>query len=466
MLKHKKVLNVFLLAMMNVAIILSLRGIPLMAKEGVSMVFYLLFALLFFLIPTSLVSAELATGWPEEGGVFHWVSEAFGERTGFLAIWLQWFQNIFWYPTILAFAAGALAYFFLSPELATNPVFSLSVILVIYWSATWINMRGMQAAGWLSTTGAIIGTILPAVLIIIFGLIWWGTGGELVFLESGKSWLPDFSQFSNLSFLAGIILLFAGMEVNAVHVNDVKNPRRSYPLAIFISVIVIFLSFFFSSLAVAAVLPPSEISLTAGMMQGFAEFLSIYNMGWLLPIIGLLAAYGAIGSVAAWVVGPSKGMLATAKYGLIPPWLSHVNARGIPRNILITQGIIISLVSCLFLVTPTVGTAFFLLTDLAVILYLTMYILLFAAAIRLRYLAPKKRRPYKVPGGNWGIWVVGVIGILGALFAIFVGFHPPDQLDYGSPVFYITFLVVGTVIGVSLPFILYGIKKPSWKRKR
>jgi len=464
--KSKKALTVFLLAMMNVAIILSLRGLPLMAKEGTTLVFYLLFSLLIFLIPTALISAELATGWPEEGGVFKWVSEAFGIRAGFTAIWLQWIQNVFWYPTVLAFAAGALAYLFLAPDLANNPFFNIIVILSIYWGATLINLRGMRASSSLSSLGVILGTILPGSFIIILGLIWWASGNSLELNFHSVSWIPDFSNFSNVALLAGIILLFSGMEVNAVHVNDVKNPRRSFPKAIFIATMLIFIIFFLGSLSLAAVVPEAEISLTAGVMQGFARLLDLYHMRWFVPIIGLLAAFGAIGGVAAWIVGPSKGMFATAKLGLIPPLLSKSNKAGVPANILVIQGIIVSILSLSYLIMPTVSSAFFLLTDLTVIYYLSMYLLLFAAGIRLRYKYPKKARAYKIPGGNFGMWIVAGIGILGALFAIFVGFFPPTQLKIGSPIFYISFLAIGAFLGLMIPQLILKMKKPSWKRKR
>ena len=463
--KPKKVLTVFLLAMMNVAIVLSLRGLPLMAKEGLSLVFYLGFSLFIFLIPSALVSAELATGWPEEGGVFRWVSEAFGEKTGFTAIWLQWVQNIFWYPTVLAFAAGALAYLFGIPALYENRLYNVIVILVIYWGSTLINLRGMKASGWISTVGVILGTILPAALIIILGITWAGHGNPIEFLNQGRSIFPELREFSNLSLLAGIILLFAGMEVNAVHALEVKNPRKSFPLAILLSVVIIFFVFFLGSLSVAAVVPVENISLTAGIMQAFSQFFALYNIEWLLPIMGLFAALGALGGVAAWIVGPSKGILATSKKGLIPPYLSHVNRKGVPSHILLVQGIVVTLITLVYLIIPKVSSAFFLLTDITVILYLIMYILLFAAAIRLRYKEPKKARPYRIPGGHFGMWLVSGIGILGALFAIFIGFFPPSQLDFQGVGFYVGFLGIGIILALVLPQIIYGMRKPKWKRK-
>ncbi|MCP5505541.1 MAG: amino acid permease [Chlamydiales bacterium] len=456
-------LSVFLLAMMNVAVIMSLRGLPLMAEEGLTLLFYLGFSALVFLIPTSLVSAELATGWPEGGGVYRWVKEAFGDHAGFTAIWLQWIQNVIWYPTILAFAAGALSYLFLDPSLAANKVFNVVVILVVYWGATLINFRGVVASGLLSSLGVICGTIFPGLLIIGLGVAWALTGKPLAFLSTHETFFPDFSHFKNISFLAGVVLLFAGMEVSAVHANEVKDPKKDYPKAIFLAALIILVVFTFGSLAIASVLPPDKISLTAGLMQGFKELLELFSLGWLLPVMGLLIAFGAIGGVAAWIVGPSKGLFATAQAGDIPPILESKNKNNVPTHILIIQGIIVTALTLVFLLMPTVSTAFFLLTALTAMLYLIMYIMLYAAAIRLRYTQPDVKRTYKIPGGNFGMWFVSGLGIIGALFAIVVGFFPPAQLTIGNPLFYIFFLIGGIVIFLGAPFLIIHYRKPSWK---
>ncbi|MCB1115604.1 MAG: amino acid permease [Chlamydiia bacterium] len=456
-------LSVFLLAMMNVAVIMSLRGLPLMAEEGLSLLFYLCFSALIFLIPTSLISAELATGWPEGGGVYRWVKEAFGDHAGFTAIWLQWIQNVIWYPTILAFAAGALSYLFLDPALAENKWFNVAIILIVYWGATFINFRGVVASGRLTSLGVLCGTIFPGVLIIGLGLTWLLMGKPLAFLETSQSIFPDFSNFKNISFLAGVVLLFAGMEVSAVHANEVNDPKKNYPKAIFLSALIILIVFTFGSLSIASVLPPNKISLTAGLMQGFKELFELFSISWLLPVMGFLIAFGAIGGVTAWIVGPSKGLFATAKSGDIPPFLETKNNNNVPTHILIIQGCIVTILSLVFLLMPTVSTAFFLLTALTAILYLMMYILLYASAIRLRYTQPNVKRTYKVPGGNFGMWIVGGLGILGALFAIVVGFFPPAQLPIGNPLFYIFFLIGGLLILLGAPLLIIHFRKPSWK---
>ncbi len=463
-LKSKRTLSVFVLAMMNVAVVMSLRGLPMMAKEGLTMVFYLLFASILFLVPVSLVSAELATGWPKNGGVYVWVKEAFGSKLGFTAIWLQWIQNVIWYPTVLAFAAGALAYLFVDPALADNKFFSVVVILVVYWGATLVNLRGVASAGWLTTAGVIGGTILPGLLIIVLGLFWWFGGNPIEFSATANpsAFLPDFGNINSLAFLGGIVLLFAGMEVGAVHVNELKNPKGQFPAAIFIAMFVIIGIFTLGSLAVAAVLPADGISLTAGIMQALHDFLDKFHSLWLLPVLGFLVAFGAIGGVTAWIAGPSRGLLATAEQGELPPFLQKVNKSGVQVNILMVQGAIVTLISLVYLLMPNVSSAFFLLTALTACLYLFMYMLLFATAIKLRFSDPDVPRAFKVPGGNFGMVVIAGIGLLAVLFAYIILFFPPSNLKVGSPAFYVGFLVIGNLIFISLPVIINHFKKPSW----
>ena len=377
-------LGVFALAMMNVGAVMSLRGLPMMAEEGLTMIFYILFAALLFLAPVSLVSAELATGWPREGGVYRWVREAFGERWGFTAIWLQWIQNVIWYPTVLAFAAGCLSYLFLDPALAENKYFNVAVILIVYWGATLANFQGMKTTGWLTTAGVLGGTLVPAALIIILGSWWTFTGNPLEMLKTSHSFIPDFSSFNKISFLAGIVLLFAGMEVGAVHVTELKNLKSGYPKAVFLAMFIIIVTFTLGSLAIASVLPQGQISLTAGIMQAFKSLMDKFGAGWLLPVLGFLTAFGTVGGVVAWLAGPSKGLLATAKNGELPPFMQHTNKNGVQTHILIVQGIIVTLITLVYIIMPNVSSAFFLLTALTATLYLIMYALLYASAIKLR----------------------------------------------------------------------------------
>jgi glutamate:GABA antiporter len=463
--KSASKLSVFGLAMLNVAAVLSLRGLPMMAETGLQMIFYLLFATILFLIPCSLVSAELATGWPEEGGVYRWVKEAFGSRWGFVAIWLQWVQNVIWYPVILAFAASAFAYLLLDPNLANSNEYSAGFIIVVYWGATLITFTGLKTAEKITTFAVIFGTIIPVILIISLCGLWILSGEPLSLFQGKQTFLPDFSQFSNIAFLAGIVLLFAGMEVGAVHVRDLTNPKTQYPKAIFIATLIIVAIFSLGSLAVAVVLPKNQISLTAGIMQAFDKMLSLYHLHWLVPIIGLLVALGALGGVMAWVSGPSKGLLATAKNGEIPPFLAHTNKNGIQTHILLIQALIVTLLASLYLIIDDVSTAFFLLSAMTITLYLIVYMLLFLSALRLRYTQPHVVRAYKIPGGMFGMWCVTLIGLSAVVYAFVIAFFPPAQLHVGTPKLYVGLVVSGLLIFTLFPLVIHACKRPEWLQK-
>jgi putative glutamate/gamma-aminobutyrate antiporter len=462
----KTKLTVFGLAMLNVAAVLSLRGLPMMAETGLHMIFYLLFASLLFLIPCSLVSAELATGWPKEGGVYRWVKEAFGAKWGFVAIWLQWVQNVIWYPVILAFAASAFAYFLMKPELANNNVYSACFIIISYWLATLTTFTGLKSAERITTVAVIAGTIIPVILLICLSVSWLVMGEPISLLQTKQSWLPDFTQFDNVAFLAGIVLLFAGVEVGAVHVRDLSRPVQEYPQAMFISTAIIIAIFSLGAFSVAIVLPKAQISLTAGILQAFDKMLSLYHLHWMLPIVGLLVAFGAYGGVMAWVSGPSKGLLATAKKGEIPPFLAHTNRKGIQTHILLIQAVLVTVLASLYLIMDNVSTAFFLLSAMTITLYLLVYMLLFLSALRLRYTQPQVRRAYKVPGGIIGIWLVCLIGLSAVLYAFIIGFFPPSQLQVGTPALYVGLVIGGLVVFTAIPLIINAFKKPEWLQQQ
>ncbi len=480
MMQKKTTMSVFTLSMMTVAAVVSLRGLPMMAKEGLSLIFYILFSTIMFLIPASLVAAELGGAFSDKGGgVYTWIKEAFGSRWGFTAIWLQWIQNVVWYPTVLGFAASCLAYCFMRPSLAQNGVYTGIVILVCYWLATFLTLAGTGVASSVTKYGVLCGTVLPGVLVIILGLLWIDQGNPIAFLDPGTAadaagalvhggpharLFPHITGLGSVAFLAGIILLFAGVEVHAVHATELKDPARQFPESMFLAAAIIFLLFMLGSLAVAAVVPAADISLTAGLMQAFEELLGKFHLGFLTPVMGLLAAFGAIGGVMSWVGGPSRGLLETAKQGEIPPFMAKVNKNGIQINILLIQAVIVSLLAMLYFIMDNVSVAFFVLSAMTVTLYLVMYILMYAAAIKLRRTRPDLPRSYKVPGGMAGMYCVAGLGLLGVCFALVVGFFPPTNLPVGNPALYVGLVAAGLVVFVGLPLVINACKKPGWRQ--
>jgi putative glutamate/gamma-aminobutyrate antiporter len=460
--KQRRVLNIFILAMMNVSIMASLRNLPLVSEFGLSALSYFFIVALFFLVPCALVSAELATGWSKSGGVYVWVREGLGDRWGFMAIWMQWIHNIAWYPVIMSFVAVTLAYV-ISPELAFNKFYVLAIIIIGFWGMTFLNYLGIKTSGWFSTAGVIAGTIFPGLFIISLGISWIVGGHPIQTEISWSALLPSFNNLGNLVFLAGLFLAFAGLEVSASFDSDVENPQKNYPKAIILSALITFLLFMLGALSIAFVLPKEQISLVAGLMESFQAFFAYYHLQWALAPMAILLVIGAIAEVNSWIIGPVRGLHATSEHGNLPPIFQKLNKRQVPTNLLFFQAILVSITSLAFLYMPRISSAFWMLTALSAQSYLVMYILMFIAAIRLRYLQPHVPRAYRVPSNFKGIWILCCMGILSSCFAIFLCFVPPTSVAVGNPVIYTVLLAVGLSIMCALPLWISRLKKPEWR---
>lgn len=467
------------LAFMTAAAVISLRGLPMMAQEEMTMFFYIGFATFLFLIPAALVAAELGSAFAAEGGgVYTWVKEAFNKRMGFTAIFLQWIQNVVWYPTVLGFAAACIAYMVGKPELSQDGVYVGVFAIVMYWLATLLTFMGTSFISKITSQGFLIGTVLPGVIIIIVALVWVMGGNpvsfehipdtvsQIVNVEAGHAhprFFPHMTGMSDIAFLAGILLLFAGVEVHAVHAQELKNPQRQFPAAMLLAALISFVLFTFGSLAVAIVAPYKTINLQSGVLETFHDVFAHYNVSWLTNVMGLLTAFGALAGVMSWISGPSRGLLWTAKEGLLPDFMKKTNNNGVQINILLLQGAIVTVLSSLYIVMKDVSVAFFLLTALTIGVYLVMYMMMYLAGIKLRYTQPDLPRGYKVPGGKAGMWIVAGVGFLAVVFSFIVTFFPPSQLPVGSPAFYTGLVTVGTAFFVIIPFVISGImlKKKS-----
>jgi putative glutamate/gamma-aminobutyrate antiporter len=448
--------------MINLAAIGTVKNWPVTAEFGFSSIFYLLLAAFIFLIPVSLIAAELSTGWTKAGGVFLWVKEAFGHRAGFLAIWLLWLENVLWYPTILSFIAATIAYL-IDPALTDNKLFMMGSVLVLFWGLTLFNSFGIRISSWISTFGAIFGTFVAGFIIIALGAFWFFSNNPRQISFDVHSAIPSLSSPNQMVFFTGVILTLCGLEMSSIYAKDVENPQKNYPKAILLSVVLILGLSLLGVLSIAIVVPQKQISLVAGSLQAFSYFVDPYKMSWIIPCMAACIAIGSIGSLSTWMLGPCRGLLEAAKQGDLPPFFRKINAKKMPVNVLIIQGIIVTVLSFLFLLTPSVNAAYFMISVIVTQLYLIMYVMMFAAAIRLRYLQPGTLRTYKVPGGKPGMWVVAGIGILSCLFTFLVGFFPPEQIPLGNPFFYIGFLLIGIVLACSLPSFILLFQKEHWK---
>jgi amino acid transporter len=306
----------------------------------------------------------------------------------------------------------------------------------------------------------VLGSILPAVLVVGLGIAWLASGDGSQIPFSAEALVPDVS-FGNLAFLGGIILLFTGMEMAAFHSRDLANPARDVPRAIFWSVVVIVVFSVLGSLFLAFVVPEQELSLVSGTMELFQRALDRLGMGWALRPLALLVGLGGLAHLSPWILGPAKGMAAVAHDGGAPEPVGRLNRRGVPVRLLIAQGIGGSVFALLFLLVPNVSTSYWMLSAVTAQVIAIMYCLVFLAFIRLRFTQPDRPRPYRVPGGRVGMWLVGGTGALGCTFSLALGFIPPDQLKTGNPVAYVSLLALATVVLCLPPVVL-----AAWERRR
>lgn len=224
-------------------------------------------------------------------------------------------------------------------------------------------------------------------------------------------------------------------------------------------------SLILSSLTIAFVVPKSKINLLAGLLQAFEAFFSSFHISGIMPLLAILIALGAMGGTNAWISGPSKALLIACDDGFFPAKLGYKNKHGVPVNILLLQAIIFSVLCSLFVLMPTIASAFWLLTNVTAILVLTVYIAMFAAAIKLRYKHPNIPRLFKIPGGTFGLWATNLIGIGSCTFAMWVGFLPPAQISVGNVFTYELIVIGGVLASYIFPLVVFELHERMEKKK-
>ena len=450
-------LSVFALAMLITGAIDSIRNLPATALFGSTLIFFFAFAALVFLIPISLVSAELSATWTEDTGVYGWVKKAFGEKWGFFAIWLQWINTMVWYPTMLSFIAGTLA-FLVNPHLAQQRGYLISIILSVFWLLTLLNLRGLRASARFATWCTLIGMVLPMSIIIILAAIWLLMGNASQIEVNVHTVLPSFAHSNSWISLTAIMAAFLGMELATVHVKDIHDPQAKFPKAMFLSVIIILVTMICGALAIAMVIPGGDINLVDGVMQAFYQFFTRYHMPWMTGVLTVMLIIGSLGGMINWIISPAKGLLHAGESGYLPKILTRKNAHGVAGNLLVLQAILVSIICLAFLLMPSVNGSYWLLTDLSTQLYMMMYIFVFAAALVLRMRHPDAKSAFKIPGGIFGVSLACILGLMGCVITLCVGFFPPEGIEVGTFWHYETVFSAG-IVAMIVPVVLFYIYK-------
>jgi amino acid transporter len=429
-----------------------------MAVFGLASVALYTLPAIVFLVPAALVSAELASGW--KGGVYNWVSEGLSPGLGFAAIWCQFAQTTFYYPAVLAYVASTLAYA-ISPSLAHSGVYTAIVIVVVFWAAVLASARGVATVDRLASYGIVIGTLIPGLLLVVFAGIYLLQGNPAAAPLDTQHVLPPWHGLASIVLIVNSFFTYAGVEVNAVHVDDLRDAPREFPRAILVAVILILLVFILPTLAIAVAVPSALISLTAGVMQAFKFLLGHFGLNVLVPVIAVGLVVASVSGLLDWLTGPSTGLLDIGRErGYLPPFLQKVNSNGVQVRILVAQGIGITLIGVLYALVPTVSRAYWIFAALATEVYLIMYVLMFVAAANLRRRQPDHPRGYRAPA----LVSICVVGSVASVAAALIGLVPPSQLGHANvPAYVLGLLTAVLVVGVLPPVLLHRLRRPGWK---
>jgi glutamate:GABA antiporter len=454
----RKLISWTALALLTVASVGNLGSASPLAVVGLASVFLYVLPAVIFLVPVSLVAAELASGWP--GGVYNWVSQGISAPMGLLAIWCEFAQTIFFYPSLLAYVAGTLAYVF-DPGLAANGVYNAVVIVVLFWGGVLLCSLGPTLVAKLGSRGTGIGTLIPAAILLTLGVVFLAQGHHSAAPMTARHLLPAWNGLASIVLVVNSFFTYAGVEVNAVHVDELRNPAREYPKSIFLAMALVLAVFIGPTLAISWVIPSAQISFTVGVMQAFNSLFTHFGIGFGVPLIAIALAVGALAGMISWLDGPSQGLLDIGRQqGYLPPYFQKVNRQGIEVRIITAEGVVITLIAVLYAFIPSVSHAYWIFTTLATQVYLIMYVLLFIAVLRLRRSQPDHPYGYRAPA----LVLLCLLGGISSVAAFVIGFIPPSQFGHLNPLTYALLILVGILaIGILPPLLMDRFRKPGWK---
>ncbi|RHW65409.1 amino acid permease [Clostridium botulinum] len=450
----KKSLTFKDMVLMTMTAILGLRWVAVSAKYGASCAVLWGIAALLFFIPSALVAAELGGKYPEQGGLSVWVTKAYGEKMGFLVSWLNWVSKLFFYPGFVTYAAVTFAYV-IDPSLANNKLYNLFMVLGIFWFITIWSFRGTGNSKIFAVIGGLVGSVLPALLIIILGYASaFVLKRPLATTYTLQGMIPDFTNIANLALLSSVMFGLTGAEVTAAFAGEVEDAKKTIPKAIIFCAIFITILYILCSSAITFVVSPEKIGAANGLIEAFRLITEQFGIGqWFLTLMAVLMTIEALGGVSLYIMSPITMLFETSKNGVLPPFLTKTNKNGVPINALLVQGIGISIVIIITTLLPTVNAIYSILIIMTAITGLIPYLLMFASYIRLKKMEKLQAKGesteefYEISKSKQFSTFVSIVGLISVIFGIVTSFFPPsDYTTTGQIVFFELLSIGGPIL--------------------
>ncbi|PYP85961.1 MAG: hypothetical protein DMG65_19790 [Candidatus Angelobacter sp. Gp1-AA117] len=439
----------------NIAAVLGPRWIAAAAHNGTSSISLWVLAAVLFFLPTALIIIELSTRFPAEGGLYVWSKEAFGDFHGFVAGWSYWIYTFFYFPGLLS-ASVAMSVFIGGPKygwLADSKAYTLGTSLALLGIAVVLNIVGLNIGKWLQNAGG-VATYVPLLMLLgIGGYIAMRRGSVTHF--SWHSSLPTWN-WSTVNFWSQIAFAFTGMELVCAMSEEVREPRRTFPRAIYFSALLIAVIYITGTIALLALRTAPNVDVRNGVFQAITDGSTMLGIAWFGVLAALLVTVGNAGGVGATVAGIARVPFVAGVDRYLPgffgkihprwktPWISILIQAGISAVILVASQI-----------NTTLANGYQFLVDMSVILYFIPFLYMYAAVIKLAYREDRQSNTQAVlvPGGRAGVWITGLLGFIVTLGSMGLAMIPPDTVR--SKTWFELYIVLSTAGMIGIGLLLY-----------
>jgi len=414
---------------------ISLRWIATAAAAGPSSILVWIGAWFCFYIPLALSVLELSSRYPNEGGLYVWSKRAFGDFSGFLSAWTYWTSNLPYFPAVLYFAASNILFMRQAAweHLSGNATFYIVFSLLTLSAATLMNIVGLDVGKWLHNVGA-LAMWIPVGIVIVLGFVAWHRYGSATSFTV-HSMMPS-THLNDLIFWSVLTFAFGGCETASFMGEEIKNPRRTIPLALLTAGATVTVCYILGTVCVLLALPSTEVNSLQGLVQAVSKTASRVGFPGVLPLAAFLIALSNIGAAGAYLAAVARLPFVAGLDRFLPPAFGALHPRWkTPWVALLTQFVLGVVFIFLGQAGTTVKGAYDVLVSMGVITYFIPYLYLFAAMIKLQG-EPAGPDVIRVPGGALMAKLVATLGFLTTLATIGLSLVPqPDEPNKPLAVF-------------------------------
>jgi amino acid transporter len=447
----------------NIATVLGPRWIAAAAHNGTSSISLWVLAAVFFFVPSALVINELSSRFPNEGGLYVWSKEAFGDFHGFVAGWCYWIYTVFYFPGLLLASASMSAYVIgeRGAVLEHDRAFLLWVSLALLLVAVVLNIVGLNIGKWLQNAGGVSTYVPLLMLVAVAGILWIRQGPVTHFTRANM--MPVWN-WDTVNFWSQIAFAFAGLELVSAMGDEVRDPQHTLPRAVYASGALIATMYIVATMAVLTLVPAGDVSTTSGVFHAITVGSIALKIGFLGVLAAVLVSVGNAGGVGSTVAGIARVPFVVGIDRYLPAAFGKIHSKWkTPYVSILVQAIASGLILLVSQINETTRGAYQFLVDAAIILYFVPFLYMFAAAIKLAKRPDRLENKHAVliPGGLPGVWLISSVGFLIVLIGIAVSLVPPG--DSSDKVGFEIKLVGGTVVAIALGLSLYF--RGAWAKK-